>query len=156
MDASTPTPLRRMALGLMVGLVASVALAAAPAAAAPSTPGALPTYGQSGDDVRRLQEALIARGFSLKGGIDGVFSERTRATLKAFQRVVGFKSTGVVDDRTAKLLGLLAPTTLDPAALPATGATCDAVWSLQQALLNAGVPVKGGADGVFGLATTIA
>lgn len=156
MDASTPTPLRRMALGLMVGLVASVALAAAPAAAAPSTPGALPTYGQSGDDVRRLQEALIARGFSLKGGIDGVFSERTRATLKAFQRVVGFKSTGVVDDRTAKLLGLLAPTTLDPAALPATGATGDAVWSLQQALINAGVPVKGGADGVFGLATTIA
>ncbi|MFM9085572.1 MAG: peptidoglycan-binding protein [Acidimicrobiia bacterium] len=145
-----------MALGLMVGLVASVALAAAPAAAAPSTPGALPTYGQSGDDVRRLQEALIARGFSLKGGIDGVFSERTRATLKAFQRVVGFKSTGVVDDRTAKLLGLLAPTTLDPAALPATGATGDAVWSLQQALINAGVPVKGGADGVFGLATTIA
>ena len=156
MDASTPTPLRRMALGLMVGLVASVALAAAPAAAAPSTPGALPTYGQSGDDVRRLQEALIARGFSLKGGIDGVFSERTRATLKAFQRVVGFKSTGVVDDRTAKLLGLLAPTTLDPAALPATGATGNAVWSLQQALINAGVPVKGGADGVFGLATTIA
>lgn len=166
MDASTPTPLRRTALGLVLGLVAAAALAAAPAAAAPTTAaaptaaptsaGSLPTYGQSGDDVRRLQEALIARGFSLKGGIDGVFSERTRATLRAFQRVVGFKSTGVVDDRTAKLLGLLAPAALDPAALPAAGAKGDAVWSLQQALINAGVPVKGGADGVYGLATTIA
>lgn len=156
MDTSTPTPLRRLALGLVLGAVAAVSLAAAPAAAAPVVPGALPAYGQSGDDVRRLQEALIARGFTLKGGVDGVFSDRTRATLKAFQRVVGFKSTGVVDERTAKMLGLLAPVALDPAALPAVGATGDAVWSLQQALINAGTTVKGGADGVFGLATTIA
>jgi peptidoglycan hydrolase-like protein with peptidoglycan-binding domain len=30
------------------------------------------------------------------------------------------------------------------------------VWSLQQALINSGVQVKGGADGKFGLATSIA
>ena len=160
LPAPRPVPAagHRLARVLVLAAVAGVLVAASPAApaAASVVPTDAPAFGESGDDVRRLQEALVARGFTLKGGVDGVFSDRTRSTLKAFQRVVGVASTGSVDERTAKLLGLLAPVALDPAALPSVGATGESVWSLQQALLNAGIQVKGGADGVFGLATTIA
>jgi murein DD-endopeptidase MepM/ murein hydrolase activator NlpD len=49
-----------------------------------------------------------------------------------------------------------APTQLDPNALPSRGQRSDAVRLVQQTLINNGVEVKGGADGVFGLATSIA
>ncbi|MFZ9869053.1 MAG: peptidoglycan-binding domain-containing protein, partial [Ilumatobacteraceae bacterium] len=50
-----------------------------------------PTFGDTGDDVVRLQQAMVARGFTLKGGIDGQFSARTQATLRNMQRAVGLK-----------------------------------------------------------------
>lgn len=67
----------------------------------------LPRFGQTGDAVKALQQALVAKGFTLVGGVDGVFSPRTRAALRNFQSVVGFKATGVLDRKTAKVLGLL-------------------------------------------------
>ncbi|NBO05636.1 MAG: hypothetical protein EBV17_01170 [Actinobacteria bacterium] len=47
-------------------------------------------------------------------------------------------------------------TQLDPNALPSRGQRSDAVRLVQQTLINAGIEVKGGADGVFGVATSIA
>lgn len=140
-------------ISLVAGSVLSVAMSTTSASAASES---LPVLGESGAAVVQLQQALISRGFTLKGGADGVFSSTTRNTLKSFQRIVGFKATGTLDERTAKFLGLIAPQQLDPTALPTSGTKSDAVWSLQQALANNGVPVKGGADGVFGLATKIA
>ena len=146
----------------------------------------LPRFGQSGDDVRALQTALVAKGFTLVGGIDGVFSPRTRATLRNFQQVVGFKATGRLDRKTAKVLGLLdapapAPTAVAPAApapapvvaeavpapaaaavsfvataLPVLGARGEDVRAVQSALIAAGIDVFGGADGQFGNATQTA
>ncbi|HBQ52257.1 MAG: hypothetical protein EBU22_00065 [Actinobacteria bacterium] len=184
-----------------------------PSASAAAT--ALPVYGDSGTVVVRLQEALIARGFTLKGGADGVFSASTQTTLKNFQKVVGFKPTGRLDERTAKFLGLIAadqpakakPTTatkvvataaanvapapnVSPAAptavakvstvatpkvvetatvpvtsaiaglltldtLPVRGQRSDAVRLVQEKLIANSIEVKGGADGIFGVATTI-
>ncbi len=140
-------------ISVVAGSFLSIAMATTSANAATDS---LPVLGDSGAAVIQLQQALISRGFTLKGGADGVFSTSTRNTLKNFQRIVGFKATGSVDERTAKFLGLVAPKQLDPNALPAAGAKSEEVWSLQQALANNGVPVKGGADGVFGLATKIA
>ena len=140
-------------ISVVAGSFLSIAMATTSANAATDS---LPVLGDSGAAVIQLQQALISRGFTLKGGADGVFSTSTRNTLKSFQRIVGFKATGSVDERTAKFLGLVAPKQLDPNALPAAGAKSEEVWSLQQALANNGVPVKGGADGVFGLATKIA
>ncbi len=140
-------------ISVVAGSFLSIAMATTSANAATDS---LPVLGDSGAAVIQLQQALISRGFTLKGGADGVFSTSTRNTLKNFQRTVGFKATGSVDERTAKFLGLVAPKQLDPNALPAAGAKSEEVWSLQQALANNGVPVKGGADGVFGLATKIA
>ena len=140
-------------ISVVAGSVLSIAMATSSANAATDS---LPVLGDSGAAVIQLQEALISRGFTLKGGADGVFSTTTRNTLKSFQRIVGFKATGSVDERTAKFLGLVAPKQLDPNVLPVAGTKSEEVWSLQQALANNGVPVKGGADGVFGLATKIA
>ena len=138
---------------VVVGSVLSFAMLTGNANAATES---FPVLGDSGASVIQLQEALISRGFTLKGGADGIFSTTTRNTLKSFQRIVGFKATGTVDERTAKFLGLIAPKQLDSKALPTAGTKSEEVWSLQQALANNGVPVKGGADGVFGLATKIA
>jgi murein DD-endopeptidase MepM/ murein hydrolase activator NlpD len=138
---------------VVIGSILSLAMSATNANAATEL---MPVLGDSGASVIQLQEALISRGFTLKGGADGVFSVTTRNTLKSFQRIVGFKATGTVDERTAKFLGLVAPKQLDPKALPTAGTKSEEVWSLQQALANNGIPVKGGADGVFGLATKIA
>ena len=140
-------------ISVVAGSILSLAMSTTNANAATES---LPVFGDSGASVIQLQEALISRGFTLKGGADGVFSATTRNTLKSFQRIVGFKATGTVDERTAKFLGLVAPKQLDPKALPVAGTKSEEVWSLQQALANNGVPVKGGADGVFGLATKIA
>jgi murein DD-endopeptidase MepM/ murein hydrolase activator NlpD len=47
-------------------------------------------------------------------------------------------------------------TQLDPNALPSRGQRSEAVRLVQQTLINNGVEVKGGVDGVFGVATSIA
>lgn len=121
-----------------------------------STVEAYPAAGDSGDSVVRLQQAIVARGFTLRGGIDGIFSDRTADTLRLVQRAVGLRPTGKVDSRTARFLGLIGTVRLDAALLPKLGDQGDAVWTVQQSLINAGVDVKGGADGVFGVATTVA
>ena len=186
-------------VSVIAGSILSLGLVVPSASAAPDV---LPVYGDSGATVTRLQEALITRGFTLKGGADGVFSAATQSTLKNFQKVVGFKATGRLDEKTAKFLGLIAadqpakvkvkaattvaPTTSAPVAtptpvatpapvapvapvaipapiegmltidtLPVRGHRSDAVRLVQEKLIANAVEVKGGADGIFGVATTI-
>ena len=81
-------------LSVLIGSVLSLGLVVPSASA---TTAALPVLGDSGATVSRMQEALIARGFTLKGGADGVFSASTQSTLKSFQKVAGFKATGRLD-----------------------------------------------------------
>lgn len=116
----------------------------------------LPKFGENGASVVRLQQAIIARGFTIRGGVTGKFDAVTRTSLKALQKVAGFKATGVLDSKTAKFLGLVDTTPLSSNSFPKVGMSGDEVWTLQQALINNGITLKGGADGKFGLATTIA
>ena len=116
----------------------------------------LPKMGESGPEVTRMQQAIVARGFTIKGGIDGSFGSATQLALKSLQKVAGFRPTGTLDAKTAKFLGLVDVAPLTKSNFPTVGASGDAVWSLQQALINNGIQVKGGADGKFGLATSIA
>jgi len=190
-------------LSVLIGSILSLGLVVP---SADATTAALPVFGDSGATVSRMQEALIARGFTLKGGADGVFSASTQSTLKSFQKVAGFKATGRLDERTAKFLGLIAAdqpaakkikaaatTTATPVkaaasiapvvapvkatapvvapvvapavapvtgmltidTLPIRGQRSDAVRLVQEKLIANGVEVKGGADGIFGLATSI-
>ena len=61
--------------------------------------------GDNGDDVRGLQETLIALGYDLgKWGADGAFGYATEAAVKAFQDDEGLTVTGVADDETCDYL----------------------------------------------------
>src|SRR5688500_9781053 len=66
--------------------------------------------GASGDQVRRLQEALMAPPFDLvlRNGADGTFGAGTDRAVRLVQRWNGLPVTGVVDSRTAEVLGLAA------------------------------------------------
>ena len=146
------------ALSITFGIAATSISTTAVSASSVISTGAsqLPQFGDSGPQVVRLQEAILARGFSIKGGVSGAYSKATRSALKSLQKVAGFKATGSLDSKTAKFLGLVDVTALSTSSLPAVGSTGDSVWSVQQALINSGFAVKGGADGRFGLATSIA
>jgi len=150
-----------IAIGLLSSTfgIASIALSTTSASASPvisAAPTSLPKFGDNGPEVVRLQEAILARGFTIKGGVTGSYSDATRSALKSLQKVAGFKASGMLDEKTAKFLGLVDVVALSSSSLPAVGASGDAVWSVQQALINSGFVVKGGADGKFGLATEIA
>ena len=146
-----------------------------PSVVYPLTTSTLPVRGAKGDAVVAVQKALKAAGLEVKGGIDGAFGSGTTATLTSFQTNKGLTATGVLDIPTAVALALIAPvaapapasapaavsvasttTLIDPSSLPVRGNRGDTVRTLQKALINAGIEVKGGADGVFGGATFVA
>jgi peptidoglycan hydrolase-like protein with peptidoglycan-binding domain len=148
-----------------------------PAVVYPLTTTTLPVRGAKGEAVVAVQKALKAAGLEVKGGIDGAFGSGTTSTISTFQTSKGLAVSGVLDIPTAVALALIAPiatpapapapapaavsiasapTLLDPSVLPVRGNRGDAVRTLQNALIGAGIEVKGGADGVFGGATFIA
>ena len=110
------------------------------------------TTGSSGESVKALQEALIARGIAVVGGADGHFGPKTLAALNEFQRSVGLEVTNSVDEATAIAVG----TAISPLTGLAVGSTGESVKALQEALIGAGHTPKGGADGRFGPATEAA
>ena len=165
-----------MATVLAFGAMTSTSAHAATAAnASTSTVAKLtapgqPKFGDQGPTVVALQNAIMANGFSLKGGATGKFNTVTRRALRTFQKVVGLRVTGVVDEATVAVLKLaIAPvttttvapattTTAAPAAvllavIPKRGGKGKSVLTVQSALVAAGVTVRGGTDGVFGSST---
>ncbi|MGH9269868.1 MAG: peptidoglycan-binding protein, partial [Ilumatobacteraceae bacterium] len=140
--------------------------APAPSPPPPPTGGGL-QLGSRGDAVRALQQKIMSFGWSLRGGADGVFGPATQSRVILFQKSNGLPATGVVDDATARAMGLNGSSAPAPAPAPAPsggGSTADGfpsfdergarVVALQQALINAGMTLRGGADGVFGGATS--
>jgi peptidoglycan hydrolase-like protein with peptidoglycan-binding domain len=111
-------------------------------------------YGSLGADVKALQSALIDAGINVRGGADGVFGTATQDAVKQFQASQGLSQTGKVDEQTASAIssGATVTGTSAFAGLKA-GALGNTVKGLQQALLDAGINVRGGADGIFGPAT---
>jgi len=108
--------------------------------------------GASGDGVRQVQQALINQGIAVPGGADGVFGAGTETALKTFQTRAGLTANGTVTAATAIALGLVS----SPFLGLTQGSTGDAVRQLQQKLIDKGIAVPGGADGVYGPGTTAA
>lgn len=139
---------------------------AAPATASDSNAYVGLARGSRGPLVVQLQQALQATGLVLRGGADGDFGAVTEASLAAFQRANSLPASGVLSSRGAQLLNLGTTTsTPAPTAAPAVstsylglenGSRGSAVREVQQALITAGVTVRGGADGVFGNLTEAA
>ncbi len=142
----------------------------APATNTGSTGGSMVglKIGARSDLVKQLQRTIMAAGFTVVGGADGIFGALTGNAVKSFQNANGIEATGVVDDATARVLATISigPTTggttqHDPAVTnPYTGLKYGSIGadvkSLQNALIAAGVSVRGGADGVYGPATEAA
>jgi hypothetical protein len=55
--------------------------------------------GCSGEDVKRLQETLNGLGFSC-GKADGIFGQKTKTAVMAFQSAYGLTSDGIVGAKT--------------------------------------------------------
>ena len=71
-----------------------------------STPRVLRNF-VKGDDVKRLQEKLIAAGFPIEGGADGKFGTRTEDAVRAFQTAnPPLPANGIADEATQSALGL--------------------------------------------------
>lgn len=143
----------------------------APAPAADTSAWLGLKIGSRGAGVQAVQAALIKAGVTVRGGADGVFGSVTQAALISYQKSVGVSGSGTVDAATIAKLGL--GTSNGPVAFAGNssggsssagagyvgltiGAQGAKVKELQQALQNAGLYVRGGADGVFGPATASA
>ncbi len=143
----------------------AAALGLGTAATAPAAPVATGNpyvglqIGAQGDTVKHLQRALMQTGLVLRGGADGSFGAATKSVLTTFQKTNGTPQTGVVGDQDATLLGLTATGPTQPQAIasasgyPVFGERGDRVRSMQQSLLDSGINVPGGADGMFGAST---
>jgi hypothetical protein len=71
-----------------------------------STPRVLRNF-TKGDDVKRLQEKLIAAGFAIEGGADGKFGDHTEDAVRAFQAAhPPLTANGIADEATQSALGL--------------------------------------------------
>ncbi|MGK0276391.1 MAG: peptidoglycan hydrolase-like protein with peptidoglycan-binding domain [Ilumatobacter sp.] len=169
------------ATALKLGITSGSAPVAPPATVAPSAVNEFVGLksGARGPLVKELQEKLIASGTAVRGGADGDFGNATKSALIAFQRLNSLPDTGVVSQQEADLLKLGTPaaaavTTTPSVVAPATasepavatpsnpyvglavGARGPLVKDLQQKLIDAGMVVSGGPDGVFGNATKLA
>ena len=139
----------------------------------------IPKRGGKGKSVLTVQTALITAGVTVRGGTDGVFGSSTAEAISFFQKSKGLTVTSTLTPDTVSALGLsvtttstVAPattTTVAPAttttatpvllsieSLPKRGDKNDATRVIQTVLVAAGIEIKGGIDGVFGIATTIA
>ena len=83
----------------------------------PGTP--LGTVELSKDDMRKVEEALKAKGYD-PGKIDGVVDDATRTAIRSFQKDKTLPITGVVDSRTAQELGVSITTASDRAGTKGT------------------------------------
>ena len=63
------------------------------------------TPGLSKSDMRKVEEALQAKGYKV-GKIDGMADDDARKAISAFQKDNGLTITGTIDERTADKLGV--------------------------------------------------
>ena len=126
-----------------------------------------------------MQTALVTAGVTVRGGTDGVFGSSTAEAISFFQKSKGLAVTSTLTPDTVSALGLsvtttttvapaitttvapattttVAPVMLSIESLPKRGDKNDATRVIQTVLVAAGIEIKGGIDGVFGIATTIA
>ncbi len=72
-----------------------------------SGPGPLLRLGSRGEDVRRLQTALVQRGYALS--VDGDFGAKTEGAVRDFQRNHGLNADGIVGPQTWAALSRSGP-----------------------------------------------
>ncbi|KAL6618246.1 hypothetical protein LY90DRAFT_676245 [Neocallimastix californiae] len=109
--------------------------------------------GDKGDNVKKLQRALISKGFSCgPNGEDGYFGNDTYLAVKSFQGSYNLKQDGVVGPATWMLLNTKFVRRLPPTLK--FGDKGDNVIKLQELLISKGYECgPSGVDGIFGVET---
>ncbi len=126
------------------------------------TAGKTLQMGDTGDEVKALQDALKAKGY-LAGASDGSFGSATASALKAFQRANGLSVTGIADEATLKALQDEGSAAMTDAAVSTAnlyetlkkGDSGTSVKALQEKLKALGY-LTGSADGKYGAGTEAA
>ena len=68
--------------------------------------------GSRGDDVKKLQQALIDAGYDVGStGADGIYGTKTKAAVTAYQKANGLSVDGIAGNQTLGSLYSVAPTT---------------------------------------------
>ncbi|MBI4884935.1 MAG: peptidoglycan-binding protein [Actinobacteria bacterium] len=139
-------------IAIPVGSAAATPARPAVHVAAPTTdPSPLAKRGDRSPTVKKMQELLSKAGIRVAGGADGIFGAGTEAAVKEFQTRRGLTPNGTLDLPTAIVLGMVKATPL-----LSRGARGEDVRVVQQQLITVGLPLRGGADGVFGAVTVTA
>ncbi len=106
----TPTPLPPSVTATVVPHQ-TAAPTATPAPTAEPTPAMTPNkrytqldFGDSGNNVKKLQNALIDLGYMEKGSADGQYGYQTYNAVKAFQKANGLTADGVAGPKTLTVL----------------------------------------------------
>src|SRR4051794_34495669 len=60
--------------------------------------------GSKGPEVKALQQQLIAAGYKVVGGADGIFGRNTATSVAQFQKAAGLPATGEADAATRAAL----------------------------------------------------
>lgn len=116
-----------------------------------SYPGAVIGMGARGDNVVKIQNELIRRGYTVSGGADGQYGSGCKAAVIQFQQDNGLSADGIVGKQTWDALFPEAGTAYTyPGYIITMGARGDNVVKIQQRLINLGYTVSGGADGQYG------
>lgn len=89
----------------MLRLVSLFAVNMVLLAAFSTVSGAAYRQGDSGSEVRTIQQKLKNWGY-FNGSVDGIFGAKTEAAVKLFQRKNGLTADGVVGKATLKALGM--------------------------------------------------
>ncbi len=134
-----------------------------------ATSTASPSAGLSQAKTKKLQKALIKRGFAIPAGATGYYGTQTKRAVKAFQRSQGWRGSdadGIAGPQTLRRLGIKPPsTTKAPTATKKTAAkttprksawnpkNATLVRALQRALIRRGHAIPAGATGFFGQQT---
>ena len=58
------------------------------------------SIGSQGDDVKKLQQTLVDKGFLKQSDVDGIIGKRTEMAIKNYQGSVGLERDGIVGDKT--------------------------------------------------------
>ncbi len=116
-----------------------------------SYPGTVIDMGARGENVVKIQNELIRRGYDVPGGADGQYGSGCRNAVKQFQADNGLEVDGSVGKATWDALFPITTTSSSyPGYIITMGARGENVVKIQNELIRRGYDVPGGADGQYG------
>ena len=116
-----------------------------------SYPGAVIGMGARGENVVKIQNELIRRGYDVPGGADGQYGSGCKSAVIKFQNDNGLTADGIVGKMTWDTLFPKAGTAYNyPGYIITMGSRGEDVVKVQRRLMDLGYEVSGGADGQYG------